>query len=220
MKKLKCLAAASLVLSTIGTNAKPVPQTTAATVAANYYTQMYNSTGQAVALTHTEYSSDGQAVYYAFNVGANNGFVIVSAEDAGRPLIGISDVGQYVTHPANSSVAFWMNLYKDQVVSMRTSSTQASAAVTAEWNSYINYLSSSRTMRLDGWDLRIIRDATSPMPVMSTGSSALSNSSMSRVRLAMPIAWSPIRSRSLLILITERINRRSTAMGCSCASSS
>jgi hypothetical protein len=43
---------------------------------------------------------------------------------------------------------------------------------------------------------------------------------ISLVRRAMPIDWSPIRSRSPLILITARMKRRSMAMGCSLASSS
>lgn len=136
MKELKCLAA-SLFLFTVVANANPVAQSTAITVAGNYYSQAYNATAQTLTLAYTESSSDGQPVYYVFNVGTNNGFVIVSAEDAGYPIIGSSNTGQYVIPTANNNIGFWMTHRKNEIIAMRTANVQASADISAEWTSYI-----------------------------------------------------------------------------------
>jgi len=137
MKKIKYLTASLLLLTAI-VGAKPVIQSTAATVAQNFYSQTYQSNAGTLTLAYTEYSSDGQAVYYVFNIGSDNGFVIVSAENAGSPIIGSSNTGHYVIPTANNNIGFWMNSRKSEIVAMRTSNVQATADVTAEWNTYIN----------------------------------------------------------------------------------
>lgn len=137
MKKIKCLAISLLMLTAL-VKAKPVEKNTAATVAKNFYSQTYNSDAGTPTLTYTEFSSDGKAVYYVFDIGSGNGFVIVSAEDAGSPIIASSNTGHYVVPPANNNVGFWMNSRKSEIVAIRTSNIQASTDVTAEWTSYIN----------------------------------------------------------------------------------
>lgn len=137
MKKFKCLAA-SLLLFTAITNAKPVTPATAATVAGNYYGQLYNTDAQTLTLTYTEYDANGQPVYYVYNVGTENGFVIVSAEDAGSPIIGSSNTGHYVIPTAANNVGYWMNRRKKEIIAMRAANLQATTEVTAEWNGYIN----------------------------------------------------------------------------------
>lgn len=137
MKQFKCLALLFLFISAMA-YAKPIPNYTAATVAGNYYNQTYSKTAQTVTLAYTERDADGQAVYYVFNINTNDGFVIVSAEDAGHAIIGSSDYGQYVVPTDNNTIGFWMNRRKSEIIAMRTANVQASSTITAEWNSYIN----------------------------------------------------------------------------------
>lgn len=137
MRKIKYLVASFLMFSAV-VNANPVLQQTAATVAGNFYNQKYNKTAGTLALAYTEKSSDGQPLYYVFNVNSNDGFVIVSAEDAGYPIIGSSDVEQYVIPQAGNNISFWMNARKNEIIAMRTQNIKASSDVSETWNTYIN----------------------------------------------------------------------------------
>lgn len=137
MKQFKCLVASFLLVSAMA-SANPVTQATAATVAQNYYTQNYSSPIQTITLAYTERDANGQAVYYVFDINATDGFVIVSAEDAGYPIIGSSNSGQYVIPVNNDNIGFWMNTRKSEIIAMRTANIQASADVRDEWNAYIN----------------------------------------------------------------------------------
>lgn len=137
MRKIKYLAGTLLLVSAMA-NANPVLPKTASTVAANFYKQTYNLDAGTLALVYTETSSDGQPVYYVYNVGSDNGFVIVSAEDAGYPIIGSSTTGHYVIPTTNNNVGFWMGLRKNEIISMRANSMKATDDISTEWNAYIN----------------------------------------------------------------------------------
>lgn len=137
MIKVKCLVASFMLLAFVA-NANPVTQATAATVGGNYYNQISNKTASTLTLAYTERSSDGQAVYYVFNVNSNDGFVIVSAEDAGYPIIGYSTTGQYVIPTSGNNISFWMNRRKAEITAMRASNIQATTDVANTWNNYIN----------------------------------------------------------------------------------
>jgi hypothetical protein len=119
-------------------NANPVAGSKASTVAGNFYKQTYNADAGTLTLVYTETSSDGQAVYYVYNVGTNKGFVIVSAEDAGYPIIGSSNTGHYVIPTTNNNVGFWMNKRKNEIISMRARNVQATSDISDEWNAYFN----------------------------------------------------------------------------------
>ena len=50
--------------------------------------------GHDLALAYTAYADRGEACYYVFNVG-ETGFIIMSADDCYRPIIGYSENGKY-----------------------------------------------------------------------------------------------------------------------------
>jgi hypothetical protein len=137
MRKIKYLVASLFLMSAMA-NANPVPEHTASVVAANFYKQTYSIDAGVLRLAYTETSSDGQALYYVYNVGSENGFVIVSAEDAGYPVIASSTTGHYVVPTTNNNVGWWMGKRKNEIISMRANNIQANSDVTAEWNNYIN----------------------------------------------------------------------------------
>jgi len=137
MRKIKYLITSLLFVSVMA-NANPVSENTAAIVAGNYYKQTYNSDAGTLTLVYTEHSSDGQAVYYVFNVSSAHGFVIVSAEDAGYPIIGSSNTGQYVIPTTVNNVGFWMGRRKNEIISMRANNIQPTSDVSTTWNAYIN----------------------------------------------------------------------------------
>ena len=93
MKKLTNLIIA--FTATIGTAyAGIVPQSIAEKVATNFYSQNFGTQVNTITMAFTEKDASGDPAYYVFNINAKDGFVIVSAEDAGRPIIGCSNKGK------------------------------------------------------------------------------------------------------------------------------
>ena len=74
--------------------------------------------------------------------------------------------------------------------------------------------SSALASMKDSSERRTIALTAADMRPMSTGKSTAGRLTISITRSAMLTAWSPTRSRSALILVTARMKRRSTAIGC------
>ena len=99
-------------------NARPVDEARAKEIGqkfaqANFNTNVRNNELQ---LVYTGSSSRGDACFYAYNVG-NSGFVIVSADDRFRPIVGYSDEGPFATENISPEFAF----YLEKIIEARTS---------------------------------------------------------------------------------------------------
>ena len=125
MKKLQILLIV-LVFGTYSLWANPVVSSVAKTVAQSFYIQQSQITAPSLSLAYTEMSSTGQPVYYVFNVNTNDGFVIVSAEDATHPILGYSTTGQDVIPEKGNNIDFWMQTKKRQILSIRSKNYAAS----------------------------------------------------------------------------------------------
>src|SRR5665213_1164258 len=92
-----------LVVATVSLYAKPVAPNTAKKVAISFYQQ--NATAQitTLSLAYTGLTEAGKPAYYAFNINSNNGFVIVSADDAASPIIGYATQNSFVIPDANTT---------------------------------------------------------------------------------------------------------------------
>ena len=137
MKKIKYLSVAFLLFAGLA-NANPVTQNSAQTVAANFYTQSYKTQSPSLTLVYTGMGSDSKPAYYVFNVNSNDGFVIVSAEDAAHPILGCSNKGQFVIPKDNNNVAWWMKCRTEEIVAARTKGIAATTEITGEWTGYLN----------------------------------------------------------------------------------
>ena len=124
--------------------ANNVSSSRAQTVATNFYRQNSTKNIVSVSLAYTEISTEGTPLYYVFNVNSNDGFIIVAADDASRPIIGYSDKGHY--DHANLPVNFtgWMNSYAKQIKDILSRHLPANADITKEWTSYVNTKSMRR----------------------------------------------------------------------------
>ncbi|QQS51640.1 MAG: C10 family peptidase [Bacteroidota bacterium] len=71
--------------------------------------------------------------YYVFNFGENNGFVIVSAEDAVYPILGYSFTGHFTG--SSPTVKNWMENYKKHIKLARTNQ-QLKQNVSKDWQKY------------------------------------------------------------------------------------
>lgn len=117
MKKYLLLSLVVL-LSMTTLNARPIDAARAKTIGqkyaqANFDSNLRNSDLQ---LVYTGSSSRGETCFYAFNVG-EGGFVIVSADDRFRPIVGYSDEGPFETENMSPELAF----YLEKIIEARTS---------------------------------------------------------------------------------------------------
>jgi len=129
------LSSASILMADI------VNQSDATVVAKNHYfgfTSANNLNSITLSLVYTK-TIEGEPVYYIFNVGENNGFVIVSAEDDVYPILGYSFEGSYTDEPEFEPENFnnWMDNCSDQIVFARENSLIADEKIKSTWNNLL-----------------------------------------------------------------------------------
>jgi len=88
-------------------------------------------------LTHiyTE-TKDGYNLYYIFNVNENDGFVIVSADDVVKPIIGYSFKRYYKLDNISPEHSFYMNKFKKIIYDAILNDVRPSEEVKSEWQRY------------------------------------------------------------------------------------
>ena len=98
-------------------NANPVDEKTAQKVGRNFANANFNLRQNAeLKLVYTGISTRGETCFYAYNVN-NSGFVIVSADDRFRPIVGYSDERVFETENMSPEAKF----YLDKIIEARTS---------------------------------------------------------------------------------------------------
>ncbi|MHB8261045.1 MAG: C10 family peptidase [Bacteroidia bacterium] len=144
MKKI-IYAAFMFVIGVNMISAKPVAPITAKSVAENFYKQNSNIEVSSTTLAYTEVSATGLPIYYIFDINSNDGFVIVSADDVVKPIVGYSTKGHYVKIESTSNFGYWMERTTYKINSARRNSLSANEKVVGEWAKYsINTNSNSR----------------------------------------------------------------------------
>jgi len=138
MKKINLLFIA-FIFGIIAVKANPVNANAALKVAENFYATIHSNSSTNFTLAYTERDASGEPVYYVFNIGdASKGFVIVTADDAARPIIGYSDEGSFVVPTSNNNVSFWLQKRKNEVTAIRKHNIAPTSNITNEWTSYIS----------------------------------------------------------------------------------
>lgn len=66
-------------------------------------------------LIHTRLSPDDKAAFYVFGNPVMEGYMIVSADDCARPLLGYSDSGKFDTTNMSPELEWWLNEYVAQI---------------------------------------------------------------------------------------------------------
>ena len=77
--------------------------------------QISNRSLKPVALSNRMLKAGNQATFYIFNVGNNQGFVIVSGDDRINPILGYSDEGYFDEAKAPSNMKNLLNEYAQQI---------------------------------------------------------------------------------------------------------
>ena len=99
-------------------NARPIDVARAKAIGQKFAQANFNSNirSNELQLVYTGLSNRDEACFYAFNVG-EDGFVIVSADDRFRPIVGYSDEGPFATENPSPELMF----YLDKIIEARTS---------------------------------------------------------------------------------------------------
>ncbi len=153
MKSKKLLSIATMLTCFGGSVAvaKTVDLTTAKQTGFHFMTNrigssvMANKNALTLAYTATGATS-GQPCYYIFNV--SHGFVIVSAEDAVKPILAFSNETQFNTSKIPHSTQYLLDGYTKQIDNIKTTNTPATAEVAQKWsnlNTPTNPKSTDRT---------------------------------------------------------------------------
>ncbi len=128
-----------LIVFVLGTNiviANQITLNAAKGVAENFYKQNSKNIVSSINLAFTETSDNGLPVYFVFNINANDGFVIVSPEDACHAIIGYSTKKQFVQPLNRSNISNWLVKRKNEIVYIRNNNITASAEIAEEWTAY------------------------------------------------------------------------------------
>lgn len=132
MKKLFFLLAIAFSINVL--NANPVDENMAKTLGGKFVAAHFGiqNRGLDLTLAYTAYADRGEACFYVFNVG-ETGFIIMSANDFYRPVIGYSENGRFDV----GNVPPALQYYLDGIVESRGAGwTQTNAAapdVAADW---------------------------------------------------------------------------------------
>jgi hypothetical protein len=117
--------------------AKLVPVNNAEIVAGNFIKQMTGDNTPGLKLLHTAKTSAGAASFYVFDVNSAHGFVIISAEDAGKPIIGYSTSEHFSLPVPGSNLDYWLNRRTEEIEHLQFNHIEANSSIAKIWDSYI-----------------------------------------------------------------------------------
>ncbi len=81
---------------------------------------------------------NNEPIYYVFNVNENDGFVIISADNSAKPIIGYSLNGIYDINNIPPSFAFFMETKTDQLKFLKDNNLKASVEISKKWGDLEN----------------------------------------------------------------------------------
>ena len=132
MKRYMLLLVAAL-LSLGNLQANPVDVTTAKSLGVKFMKTNTAIKSEAAELTYTAYAENGQAAFYVFAL-QPRGFVIVSADDRAKPILGYSTESNFTPQLPDGLMTFFDN-YKAGFSQMFANNDERTAEAVADWTS-------------------------------------------------------------------------------------
>lgn len=145
MKKT-ILFIAGLLLSAQLVKADIVPAGKAKDFAIGYYNKKARMAAQDMNLAYTQKDANGTPVYYVFEADNAEGFVIISAEDAGMPVIGYSDESKFTLPEPKSNIGIWLSKRGEEIAEIRNRHLLPSAEIALTWQGKIQPNLTKKTM--------------------------------------------------------------------------
>lgn len=138
MKHIITFVAALIVCATMIAN--PVSRETARQVAVNFWKTTERGLASQEEPVFVEISAElGLQGFYVFTTAENDGFVIVSAEDAMTPILGYSTRNGFVENsglPVNLSC--WLRNYTQEAEAVREHSLEADESTSRKWENLVS----------------------------------------------------------------------------------
>ncbi|MBN2681367.1 MAG: C10 family peptidase [Bacteroidales bacterium] len=141
MKNLLFIFLSFLILSSF---AKQVDLNTAAEVGKNFYyihvNQIKDKNYSAIKLTPVFIKKDAnnESIFFAFNIGNNEGFIIVSGDDQAKPILGYSFTGEFTADNLAPAVEMVLESFSTQIKYLKDNSLSQSKSAD-EWDELISY---------------------------------------------------------------------------------
>lgn len=141
MKRQLLLLLTGLLLCSLSLFAKNVDTQKALLVASNFSKQLHSpslrSEGASLKLAYTAKpslrSAGPETYYYVFNIGENEGYIIISGDDCARPVLGYSKSNAFDINQIPDNMKSWLTHYQEQIAYAASNSTPSPEAE-AEWN--------------------------------------------------------------------------------------
>lgn len=141
MKRLLITLSLIITLFASQLQAKPIAISTANQVAENFFFRQELTTQSAnqvqlvyVAIDDVPATKDvpQEPFFYVYSSN-NNSFLIVSGDDATRPVLGFSFDSEFDPNFIPPNVEYWLSYYKEQIRYVRENNIQATAVTAKEW---------------------------------------------------------------------------------------
>lgn len=132
MKKSLLLAVVLLAFNSLFAN--PVDANLAKELGQKFVSANFVQKSNVLELVYTETSESGEPCFYIFNV-SNNGFIIISADDVTRPILGYSENGVFDVDNIVPGVGFMMDIYKESISYAKENNIAATMNIASEWKS-------------------------------------------------------------------------------------
>ncbi|MBO7577309.1 MAG: Spi family protease inhibitor, partial [Bacteroidales bacterium] len=135
MKKITTFFA--MMICAVVVMANPVEPEQAQTVARHFMMRQMPAVTRSTecTLAYTKSNDRSDALFYVYNVGG--GFVIVSADDAVKPVLGYSTNGSFDPQNIPANCAAWLQEYADQIALVKEHSLTASDDVQQKWTELV-----------------------------------------------------------------------------------
>ena len=139
-----------VVLPFCGLQANPVDVTTAKSLGIKFMKANTEMKSASAELTYTAYADDGTAAFYVFAV-QPKGFVIVSADDRAKPILGYSTESNFTPQLPDGLMTFFEN-YKAGFSQMYANNDERTAEAVADWTNLekTGHLSATKSGRSVG----------------------------------------------------------------------
>ncbi len=146
----KTLLTLLLAILCFGMQANPVDVQTAKSLGTKFMKANTEMKSASVDLAYTAYADNGQTAFYVFAV-QPKGFVIVSADDRAKPILGYSTESNFTPQLPDGLMTFFEN-YKAGFSQMYANNDERTAEAVADWTSLekTGLLSASKTDRSVG----------------------------------------------------------------------
>lgn len=77
------------------------------------------------------------SLYYIYNVGEENGFVIVSGEDKAFPILGYAETGSFQTQQMPANLISWLDFYEEELYLASGREEEAATEIKTQWASLL-----------------------------------------------------------------------------------